>query len=80
MDFPWISHGFPMDFPSISPGESLVIPNFPQENRRLREHLADSDQRCVTAVQLLQQAIDFHEIPGRSHEFFPTLVIFLVSF
>ena len=29
-----------------------------EENRRLREHLADSDQRCYTAVQLLQQARD----------------------
>ena len=27
-----------------------------EENRRLREHLQDSDQRCYTAVQLLQQA------------------------
>ena len=33
----------------------LSTPIFDQENRRLREHLADSDQRCVTAVQLLQQ-------------------------
>jgi len=32
-----------------------------EENRRLREHLADSDQRCYTAVQLLQQAQDVLE-------------------
>lgn len=35
-----------------------------EENRRLREHLADSDQRCVTAVQLLQQAQDVLESRG----------------
>eukprot|EP00913_Durusdinium_trenchii_P007989 g7495.t1 len=32
-----------------------------EENRRLREHLQDSDQRCYTAVQLLQQAQDVLE-------------------
>jgi len=39
-----------------------------EENRRLREHLADSDQRCVTAVQLLQQAQDVLESRGAGME------------
>ena len=39
----------------VQKDQHLSTPIFDQENRRLREHVADSDQRCVTAVQLLQQ-------------------------